>query len=115
MRGDAMSGITELPHIVIVGGGFAGACLQHVDCSEKVIRYDHLVLALGSVARIPHVPGLREYGFGMKSLADAVALRDRAVGLLELAHETENAERRQAMLTFVVVGGNHTGVEVAGE
>jgi NADH:quinone reductase (non-electrogenic) len=83
--------------------------------SESVIPYDHLVLALGSVTCVPDVPGLREYGFGMKSLADAVALRDRAVGLLELANETDNLHRRRAILTFVIVGGNYTGVEVAGE
>lgn len=77
--------------------------------------YDHLVLALGSVTRLPDVPGLHQYGFGMKNLADAVALRDRAVGLLELANEAHDPEQRQALLTFVIVGANYTGVEVAGE
>jgi NADH dehydrogenase len=85
------------------------------DASESVTPYDHLVLAAGSVTRAPDVPGLRQHGFGMKSLADAVALRDRAVGLLEFANETDDAARRRAMLTFVIVGGNYTGVEVAGE
>lgn len=89
--------------------------LEYADGSQKTIPYDHLVIALGSVTRTPDVPGLREFGFGMKSLADAVALRDRAVGLLELANETADVERRRAMLTFVIVGGNYTGVEVAGE
>jgi NADH dehydrogenase len=64
---------------------------------------------------MPEVPGLREFGFGMKSLADAVALRDRAIGLLELAEQSEDPDLRRAMLTFVIVGGNYTGVEVAGE
>lgn len=89
--------------------------MRYFGGSESVIPYDHLVLALGSVTRVPDVPGLREYGFGIKSLADAVALRDRAVGLLELANETDDLHRRRAILTFVVVGGNYTGVEVAGE
>lgn len=89
--------------------------LRRMDGSERTLAYDHLVLALGSVTRMPDVPGLREHGFCMKSLADAVALRDRAVGLLELANETDDVERRKAMLTFVIVGGNYTGVEVAGE
>lgn len=78
-------------------------------------QYDHLVLALGSVTRLPDVPGLRSYGFGMKNLADAIALRDRAVGLLELANETQDPEEKKLLLTFVVVGANYTGVEVAGE
>ena len=85
------------------------------DGTTHVTAYDHLVIAMGSVTRMPDVPGLREFGFGMKSLADAVALRDRAVGLLELANETEDIERKRAMLTFVIVGGNYTGVEVVGE
>jgi NADH dehydrogenase len=90
-------------------------CAQHFDGSEVVHSFDHLVLALGSVTREPDVPGLQQYGFGMKSLADAVALRDRAIGLLEFANDTGDADRRKTMLTFVIVGGNYTGVEVAGE
>lgn len=89
--------------------------LRHCDDSEHALDYDHLVLALGSVTRMPPVPGLREHGVEIKSLADAIALRDRAIGLLELANETQDVERRRAMLTFVIVGGNYTGVEVAGE
>lgn len=77
--------------------------------------YDHLVLALGSQTNIPNVRGLREYGFQMKSLADAVALRDRAVEMLELADAIKDDDERRAMLHFVVVGANFTGVEVAGE
>ena len=43
------------------------------------IEYDYLVLALGSVTNLPPVSGLAEFGFEMKSLADAVTLRDRAI------------------------------------
>lgn len=89
--------------------------LRNFDDSATDISYDHLVLALGSITRMPDVPGLHQHGFGMKSLADAIALRDRAIGLLELANETEDPHRRQALLTFVVVGGNFNGIEVAGE
>ncbi|MCA9266564.1 MAG: NAD(P)/FAD-dependent oxidoreductase, partial [Planctomycetales bacterium] len=88
---------------------------RRFDGSEGVVPYNHLVLALGSITRMPDVPGLREHGFGMKSLADAVALRDRAVDLLEVADQTDDVDRRRALLTFVIVGGNYTGVEIAGE
>jgi len=81
---------------------------------EKV-SYDHLVCAWGSVTRQPAVPGLREYGLQMKTLTDAVILRDRAIELLETADGMEDAAKRRALLHFVVVGGNFTGVEVAGE
>ncbi|GAB4315758.1 MAG: FAD-dependent oxidoreductase [Candidatus Zixiibacteriota bacterium] len=79
------------------------------------VGYDHLVLALGSVTKMPDVPGLADYGFEMKSLADAVALRDRAIRMLERAEATEDDDERRALLHFVVVGGNFTGAEVAGE
>jgi NADH dehydrogenase len=82
---------------------------------EQRVGYDHLVIALGSVTRLPDVPGLRQYGWEMKSLADAVALRDRVARLLEIADSTRDESLRRAMLHLVVVGGNFTGAEVAGE
>ena len=84
---------------------------DHLETAE----YDHLVLAFGSVTSLPDVPGLREFGFELKSLADAMALQDRAIELLELADSTSDETARRALLHFVVVGGNFTGVEVAGE
>lgn len=79
------------------------------------IGYDHLVLALGSVTRLPDLPGLREHAFEMKQLSDAVALRDRAIQLLELADASDDPEEQRRLLHFVVVGSNFTGTEVAGE
>jgi NADH dehydrogenase len=79
------------------------------------ISYDHTVIALGSVTRLPEVPGLREFGCGIKNLADAVALRDRAIQMLEMADAAGDGEARRSLLHFVVVGANYTGVEVAGE
>ncbi len=82
---------------------------------DDEIPYDHLVVALGSVTRLPDLPGLKEFGFQIKGLSDAVALRDRAVQLLESADATRDPREKRALLNFVVVGGNYTGVEVAGE
>lgn len=82
---------------------------------KREVPYDHLVVALGSVTRLPDLPGLRKYSFGMKSLTDAVALRDRAIQMLERADAVEDPLGRQSILRLVVVGGNFTGVEVAGE
>lgn len=85
------------------------------DDVEWSIEYDHLVLALGSVTNLPPVPGLKEFAFEMKNLRQAIALRDRAIQMLELASATSDADQRKEMLHFVVVGANFTGVEVAGE
>jgi NADH dehydrogenase len=85
------------------------------DGNEERIPYDHVVVALGSVTRLPPVPGLVEHGFQIKSLADAVALRDRAIQLLEIADASSDAGVRASALHFVVVGANFTGAEMAGE
>jgi NADH dehydrogenase len=82
---------------------------------SRTVGYDHLVVTLGSVTMTPPVPGLAEHGWTMKGLGDAVALRDRAIQLLELANVQEDPEIRRELLRFVVVGGSYTGVEVAGE
>jgi NADH dehydrogenase len=79
------------------------------------IGYDHLVIALGSITKMPPVPGLAEWGFELKTLADAIVLRDRAIQLLELADANSSLEERRALLHVVIVGGNFTGVELAGE
>jgi NADH dehydrogenase len=86
-----------------------------LDRGTSRIAYDHLVLALGSATRLPGLAGLREHGFQLKSLSDAVALRDRAVQVLEAASQARDDRRRRSLLHFVVVGGNFNGVEVAGE
>jgi NADH:ubiquinone reductase (H+-translocating) len=80
-----------------------------------VVEYEHLVLAPGSVSSLPPVPGLAEHGWQLKSLTDAVALRDRAIQMLEAAESEPDPARRAALLHMIVVGGSFTGVEVAGE
>ena len=81
----------------------------------RSIPFDHLVIAVGSVTNYPPVPGLAEHGFGMKNLSEAVGLRDRAIQLFEQAAAEPDPERRRALLHWVIVGGNFSGVEVAGE
>ena len=85
------------------------------DGQTRTAPYEHLVLAPGSITLLPGVPGLTEFGFEMKSLTDAVALRDRAIWMLEAADGEPDPQMRAGMLHFVVAGGSFTGVEVAGE
>ncbi len=79
------------------------------------VPYDQLVMAMGSVTRMPVIPGVQDYAVGLKTLADATALRDRAIGMLEMANIAPDHEHRQSWLTFAVVGAGYTGVETAGE
>jgi NADH dehydrogenase len=81
----------------------------------RTIAYDHLVLALGSQTSTFGLPGVEKHSWTLKTLADADALRNHLVWLLELADTIADAERRRRLLTVVVVGGGFTGVETAGE
>ncbi|TWU19683.1 NAD(P)/FAD-dependent oxidoreductase [Allorhodopirellula heiligendammensis] len=83
--------------------------------SHVVLPFDHLVMSLGSVTSMPDVPGVHEFAFGLKTLADATVLRDRAIGMLEMANLAPDHAHRQSWLTFAIVGAGYTGVEAAGE
>jgi NADH:ubiquinone reductase (H+-translocating) len=82
---------------------------------EAHLHCDHLVLGPGSVTRLPDIPGLKEFGFEIKSLADAIGMRDRAIQLLELANTLPDPATQRELLRIVVVGSNFTGIEFAGE
>jgi NADH:ubiquinone reductase (H+-translocating) len=79
------------------------------------VEYDALVVALGSVTDFRAVPGMADYALGMRTLGDAFYLRNRALAMLEEATGEEDPRLQEAKLTFVVVGGGSTGVEVAAE
>ena len=59
-----------------------------------------------------HIPGARENTWDYKSLEDGVELRERIIDLCEHADHTEDPNERRSMLTFVVVGGGYTGIEL---
>jgi NADH dehydrogenase len=75
------------------------------------LEYDHLVLALGSVTNFYGIPGLKGRALTMKSLADAVYLRNRLIEHLEEADFECCPAMRRPLLTFVVAGGGFAGVE----
>jgi NADH:ubiquinone reductase (H+-translocating) len=79
------------------------------------LRYDQLLLALGSVSRLLPVPGLDEHAIGFKSLADAIWLRNHVIETLEEANATQDHARREGLLTYVFVGGGYAGLEALAE
>jgi NADH dehydrogenase len=89
--------------------------VRNHDGTEDEIRYDQLVLALGSVSRLLPVPGLDEHAIGFKSLADAIWLRNHVVETLEDANASEDPVRRDQLLTYVFVGGGYAGLEALAE
>ena len=79
------------------------------------LQYDHLVVALGSVARTLPVPGLKEIGIGFKQVEEAIALRNHVLDRLDIAASLSDPEVRACALTFVFVGGGYAGIEALGE
>jgi NADH:ubiquinone reductase (H+-translocating) len=88
---------------VTVGHGF--------DNHPHVLNYDHLVLALGSVTNFHGMHDLAARSLAMKSLDDAIALRNRMIAHLEEADPDCAADSRDKLLTMVVAGGGFAGVE----
>ncbi len=82
------------------------------DRRERTIVFDHLLVAAGSQTRFP--PGLRSQIHGMKTIHDAVVLRNWLIALLERAEIEEDPALRRALLTIAVAGGGFSGVETIG-
>jgi NADH dehydrogenase len=78
------------------------------------IDYDFLVLAMGAAANFYGLAGVERHGLTLKDIPDAVRLRNHVLSCFEEAMFEPDPERRRALLTFVVVGGGPTGVEMAG-
>jgi NADH dehydrogenase len=101
--------------------------VEHIDLDGKVVTitggdghphrliFDSLVIALGGETATFGISGIREYAVGMKTLADAFALRNRIIEMFERADLETDQDERAALLTFVVGGAGFSGVETAGE
>ena len=75
------------------------------------LPYDHLVLALGSITNFFNLPGLEEHALTMKSLGDAIQVRNRMIANLEEASSECAVHGREPLLSVVVAGGGFAGAE----
>ena len=82
---------------------------------EKVIPFDTLIVAAGAQQNYFGNDHFATYAPGMKTIDDALELRGRIMGAFEAAEVTSDPEERARRLTFAVVGGGPTGVELAGQ
>jgi NADH dehydrogenase len=78
-------------------------------------NYDHLVIACGAESNLGIIPGMSDHAFPFKTMKDAVALRSHIIDQLEKAEACSGPERRKFYLSFVIIGGGFSGVELAGE
>ncbi len=82
--------------------------------TDGPIAYDYLILAVGGETNYFGLEGVVRHGFGLKDIPEAIRIRNHVLHAFERAMLESDAERRRAWLTFVVVGGGPTGVEMAG-
>jgi NADH dehydrogenase FAD-containing subunit len=88
--------------------------VDSVDRERVTLPYDYLILATGASHSYFGHDEFERFAPGLKSLADAVAIRNRVLLAFEQAEAEEDPQRHRDLLTFVLVGGGPTGVEMAG-
>jgi NADH dehydrogenase len=79
------------------------------------IHYDFLVVSLGSETNFFGMSDLEKHAYTMKTLNDAMTVRNRVIDMLEQAENEPNPILRESLLTLVIVGGGFAGIETAGE
>jgi NADH:ubiquinone reductase (H+-translocating) len=88
---------------------------QPSDLHEHTLKYDYLVIALGSENNFFGNSEVEENAFTLKTIKDGIVLRNHLLKILEQANlEENNHDLRKRLLTFVVVGGGFSGVETVG-
>jgi NADH dehydrogenase len=132
MLPEAASGTLEPRHVVVPlrimcprADLVLGRAVAHEPRRQRVqveteeglvnVTYRRLVVALGAIPRTFPIPGLAEYAFGFKDLADAIALRNHVLRRLEAAAAAPTDAHRRRELTFVFVGAGYAGVEALAE
>ncbi|MBJ7433922.1 MAG: FAD-dependent oxidoreductase, partial [Microbacteriaceae bacterium] len=78
-------------------------------------KYDHIVVAAGSVSRTFPIPGVADEAFGMKSIEEAIAVRDRIIDNFAKAANLPKGKERDRLLTVTVIGGGFAGIETFAE
>lgn len=92
------------------------ATVEGINVGETFeLPYEEIVLGAGAVTRAFPIPGLAEVAIGMKTVEEAVSVRNWVLERIEIASLTKDEEERRRALTFVVVGGGFAGVETISE
>jgi NADH dehydrogenase len=128
------SGMIETRHVVIPirtlckKAIFYEAQIKNIDPYGKIVtltgtnerrgislHYDFLVIALGSQTNFFGIDKMEERAYSMKTLNDAVVLRNRIIDMLEQAENENDPILKKSLLTLVIVGAGFAGIETAGE
>lgn len=87
---------------------------NRITIRDVAVKYDYLILAAGATHSYFGRDDYAEVAPGLKTLEDAIAMRNRILMSFEEAEYEDDPESRKSKLTFVVIGGGPTGVELAG-
>ena len=87
---------------------------RKVICRQNTFEYDYLLLALGSVTSYFGHGDWKQHALGLKTIDDALRIRDQILLAFEKAENTVDPKEQQRLMTIVIVGGGPTGVELAG-
>lgn len=87
---------------------------RRIETDGEPVDYDYLIIGTGSVTSTFGVPGVDEHAYFLKTLEEAVALKNHIICCFEAASRETDDARRKSLLTFVIVGGGATGVEYSG-
>ena len=85
------------------------------DQKETTLEYDYLVLALGSKDNFFGNAHIEEFAFTIKTLEDAIAIRNHVISVLECADQERDQILQEQLLRFIIVGGGFAGIEIATE
>ncbi len=104
------------PNVTYHMGHVKGLDLESktVTTSYETLEYDRLIIAAGSTNNYFGMDGLGNHTFGIKTVAEAAHTRDEIIDRLERGSICSDPERRRELLSFLVVGGGPSGVEMAG-
>jgi len=88
--------------------------VRKVILKDGEIAYDNLVIAAGSSHHYFGHPQWADIAPGLKTIEDAISIRHRILKAYEMAERETDPQKQKSLLTFVIVGGGPTGVEIAG-
>lgn len=88
---------------------------KSLETTRKTFDFDYIILACGSSSNDFGIQGVAENAFTLWSYEDAISIREHVENMFQFAAIEESEEKRRQLLTFAVVGGGFTGVEMIGE
>jgi NADH dehydrogenase len=108
--------LRDQPNVTVLLGEATGVDVDHkrLLLADQVVDYDYLIIATGARHSYFGNDEWAEHAPGLKSISDALEIRRRVLVAFEAAEREDDPVRQQTNLTFVVIGGGPTGVELAG-